>query len=99
VFDHLQGALLQSNNDVCIRPRCNCLLIYFLPTRPLHSAHISKHDILNIFTIFFIVILIINIPQDVWIVENIFVNNYTLDECTHLCITYSATAHPKDGQA
>jgi hypothetical protein len=26
-------------------------------------------------------------------------NNYTLYECTHRCITYSVTAHPDDGQA
>jgi hypothetical protein len=32
-------------------------------------------------------------------VENIFINNYTLYECTYHCITYSATAHPDDGQA
>jgi hypothetical protein len=43
-------------------------------------------------------ILIINIPHDVWIVENIFRNNYTLDECTHHYITYSVTAHPDDGK-
>jgi hypothetical protein len=40
-----------------------------------------------------------NLPHDVWIVENIFINNYTLDECTDHCITYSVTAHPDDGQA
>ena len=40
-----------------------------------------------------------NIPHDVWIVDNIFKNKYTLDECTHLCITYYVTAHPDDGQA
>ena len=43
-------------------------------------------------------ILIINIPHDVWIWDNIFMNNYTLDECTHRCITYCVTAHPDDGQ-
>jgi hypothetical protein len=32
-------------------------------------------------------------------VENIFINSYTLDECTYPCITYSVTAHPEDGQA
>jgi hypothetical protein len=26
-------------------------------------------------------------------------NNYTLDECTHRCITYSVTMHHEDGQA
>jgi hypothetical protein len=40
-----------------------------------------------------------NLPHDVWIVENIFINNYTLDECTQHCITHSVTAHPDDGQA
>jgi hypothetical protein len=25
--------------------------------------------------------------------------DYTLDECTYRCITYSVTAHPDDGQA
>jgi hypothetical protein len=30
--------------------------------------------------------------------ENIFVNIYTLDECTYRRITYSVTAHPDDGQ-
>jgi hypothetical protein len=44
-------------------------------------------------------ILIINVPHGVWIVENIFINNFTLYECTHHCITYSVTAHPDDGQA
>jgi hypothetical protein len=32
----------------------------------------------------------------VWVVENIFINNYTLYECTHRY--YSVTAHPDDGQ-
>jgi hypothetical protein len=32
-------------------------------------------------------------------VENIFINSYTLHECTHRCITFSVTAHPDDGQA
>ena len=44
-------------------------------------------------------ILIINIPHDVWIVDNIYINNYTLDEWTDHCITYSVTAHPEDGEA
>jgi hypothetical protein len=44
-------------------------------------------------------ILIINIPHDMWTVENIFINNYILDECAHHCIIYSVTAHPDDGQA
>jgi hypothetical protein len=43
-------------------------------------------------------VLVINIPQDVWIVENILMNNYTLDEFTQR-ITYSVTAHLEDGQA
>jgi hypothetical protein len=47
---------------------------------------------------FLTLILIINIPHDVWIVENIFINNYTLYECTYRII-YSVTAHPDDGQA
>jgi hypothetical protein len=34
----------------------------------------------------------------VGIVDNIFINNYTLDECTYFCITYYITAHPDDGQ-
>jgi hypothetical protein len=38
-------------------------------------------------------------PQDIWIVENILINNYTLDECIYRCITHSVTAHPDDGQA
>ena len=40
----------------------------------------------------------INISHDVWIVENIFMNNYILDEFTYRCITYSVAAHPDDGQ-
>jgi hypothetical protein len=40
----------------------------------------------------------INIPHDVWTAENIFMNNYNLDECTYRCITYSVTAHTDDGQ-
>ena len=39
------------------------------------------------------------IPDDVCIVNNIFLNSYTLYECTYLCITCSVTAHPDDGQA
>ena len=71
-------------------------------TRPLHTAHSSTQDILNISTKhfnFLTLILIISIPHGVWIVDNIFINNYSLDECTHNCITYSATAHPEEGQA
>ena len=71
-------------------------------TRPPHSAHANTQDILNIYTQLFnfvTLVLIIDIPHDVWIVENIFMNNYTLDECTHRCIMYSVTAHPDDGQA
>ena len=48
---------------------------------------------------FLTLILIINIPHDVWIVYNIFINNHSLHECTCHCITYSVTAHPDDGQA
>jgi hypothetical protein len=55
----------------------------------------SLHTIHNFLTL----ILIINIPHNVWIVDNIFTNNYTLDECTCHCITYSVTAHPDDAQA
>jgi hypothetical protein len=72
-----------------------------VPTPPPHSARTCTHDILNIYTQLFnflTLILIINIPHDAWIVENIFIKNYTLDECTHRCITYSVTAHPDDGQ-
>jgi hypothetical protein len=36
---------------------------------------------------FLTLILIINIPHDVFIVDNIFINNYTLEECTYHCIT------------
>ena len=43
--------------------------------------------------------LIINIPHDIWIVDNMFINNYNLDECIYHCVTYSLTAHPEDGQA
>jgi hypothetical protein len=43
--------------------------------------------------------LSINIPHDIWIVENIFIKSYTLDECTYGCMTYSVTAHPDDDQA
>jgi hypothetical protein len=60
-----------------------------------HSAHTSTQDTDN----FLSLILIINTPHDVSIVENIFINNYTLDECTYRCIIYSVTAHPEDGQA
>jgi hypothetical protein len=73
-----------------------------VPARPLHSAHASTRDILNIYKEsfnFLTLILIINIPQEVWIVDNIFMNNYALYECTHRCTTYSVTAHPEDGQA
>ena len=87
----------------------NAQMIYILSScstymrgRPPHSAHASTQDILNIYTQLFnflTLILIVHIPRDVWIVENIFINNYTLDECTHHCITYSVTAHPDDCQA
>jgi hypothetical protein len=64
-------------------------------------AHTSTQDILNIYTQLFnflTAILTINISHDVWIVENIFINNYILKECTYHCITYSVTAHPDDGE-
>jgi hypothetical protein len=32
-------------------------------------------------------------------VDNLFINNYTLDECTYHCVTYSVTAHRDDGRA
>jgi hypothetical protein len=70
------------------------------PTPPPHSALASTQDILNIYTQLFnfiILILITYIPHDVRIVDNIFINNYTFDECTR-CIIYSVTAHPDDGQ-
>ena len=51
-----------------------------------------SHNILTL-------ILIINIPHDVWLVENVFINSYTLYEFTHHCIAYSVTTHPVDGQA
>ena len=37
--------------------------------------------------------------KDVWIMGNIFINNYILDKCTQHCITYSVTAYSEDGQA
>jgi hypothetical protein len=51
------------------------------------------------FLIFLNLFLIINILHNVWIVENIFINNYTLNEYTHHCITYCVTTHPDGGQA
>jgi hypothetical protein len=65
--------------------------LHGLATRPPHSAHTSTQDVLNIYTQLFnflTLILIINIPHEVSIVENIFINNYTLDECTCHFITY-----------
>jgi hypothetical protein len=44
-------------------------------------------------------IFIINIPHDVWVVENMSIDSYTLDECSHRCITYSVTWRPEDVQA
>jgi hypothetical protein len=70
----------------------HCVLV--IPTGSPHSTQ----DILNNF-LTSALNLIINIPHDVWIVDNIFINNYTLYECTHGCITYSVTAQPDDGQA
>jgi hypothetical protein len=73
---------------------------YIRQTRPSHSAHANTQGILNTQLFNFLnLIVIINIPQDIWIVYNKFINNYTLDECTHHCITHSVTAHPEDGQA
>jgi hypothetical protein len=54
-----------------------------VPTRPPHSAHASTQGILNIYSHFITLILIINIQHDVLIEENIFINNYTLDESTY----------------
>jgi hypothetical protein len=65
--------------------------------RQPHSSHTSTQDSLNLYTQLFN--FIFNIPHDVWIVKNIFINNYTLKECTYRCITYSVTAKPDDGQA
>ena len=62
-------------------------------------ADTSTQDIYTKLFKFLTLILIISIPHDVWIVDNIFINSYTLYECTHRCITYSVTAHPDDGQA
>jgi hypothetical protein len=64
-----------------------------------HTVHTLVHrtfqtSVHNFLTL----ILITNIPHDVWIVDNIFMNSYTLDECTYHCITYFVTAHPDDGQ-
>jgi hypothetical protein len=57
-------------------------MIYFLSTtRPPHSTHASTQDILNIYTHllnFLTLILIVNIPHNVWIVKNIFIDSYTL---------------------
>jgi hypothetical protein len=50
-------------------------------TRPPHSTQDILTPIHNILTL----ILIINIPHDISIVDNIFMNNYTLHECTHGC--------------
>jgi hypothetical protein len=77
------------------------LIALYVPTRPPHSAHASTQDILNVYTHLFnflTLVLIISTPHDVWIVENIFINNYTLEECTYLCITYSVIAQADDGQ-
>jgi hypothetical protein len=65
-----------------------------------HTVHTQVHRTFWTSTHNFLtLILIVHIPRDVWIVENIFINNCTLDECTHRCITYSVTAHPDHGQA
>ena len=78
-----------------------------VPTRPPHSAHNSRQDILNICTQLFnflTLILLINIPHDVWIVENIYIY-ICVCVCKqlhlgrmHISLYYSATAHPEDGQ-
>ena len=57
-------------------------------TWPPHSAHTITQDILNIRTqLFNILILIVNIQHDGWVLDDIFVNNYILDECTYRWIT------------
>jgi hypothetical protein len=71
---------------------CRCLK--FPLYQRVHCV-VAEYGLLIFLTLF----LIINIPHDVWIVDNILLNNYTLDECTYHCITYSVTAHPDDGQA
>jgi hypothetical protein len=67
-----------------------------------HTVHTLVHRTfqtsIHNFLILLILMLVINISHDVWIVENIFMNNYNLDECTYRCITHSVTAHPDDGQ-
>ena len=76
--------------------------VLYVLTRSPHSSHNSTQDILNIYTQLFNFLtlnLIINIPHDVWIVDNISINNYTLDECTYDFITCPVTAHTDDGQA
>ena len=70
--------------------KMSCVPVCVVPTRPPHSAHASTQDILNICTQLFNflnLILNINIPNDVWIVENIFINNCILNECTYHFIT------------
>ena len=58
----------------------------------MHTGHFKQpHNFLTL-------ILIINIPHDVWIVDML-INNYTLDDCTYHSITYSVTAHTDDGRA
>jgi hypothetical protein len=76
------GRAWPSNTMTCAFVQGVIVHKYIPPTRPSHSAHISTQDILNIYTESFnfsTLILIIYIPQDVWIVVNIFMNNYTLD--------------------
>jgi hypothetical protein len=106
IFSVCSTYLFQSCLTI-IRVRCcrvsntmTCAFVQGAPTRPPHSAQSSTQDILNIYTqLLNFLTLIINTPHDVWIVENIFITNYSLDECTYCCSTYSVTAHPDDGQA
>jgi hypothetical protein len=52
------------------------IYIYFfsqVSTRPPHSAHASTQDAIHNFSTS---VLIIEIPHNVWIVENIFINIY-----------------------
>jgi hypothetical protein len=61
-----------------------------------HTMHVLLYttfqtSIHNFITLIFIA----NTQHDGWILDDIFINNYTLDECTYRCITYSVTARPK----
>jgi hypothetical protein len=52
----------------------------------VYLLYILLQDILNISTQLFnflILILIVNIQHDDWILDDIFINKYILDECTY----------------